>query len=468
MHTTQPPDIPPFHDWGQSIAAAWDVWLATHEPAAQLDRVARRRLMQIVGLARERSAFYRERYRALDQYDWRLADLPVVTKPELMAHFDEAVLDADATRGHVEEFVADAGRVGRPLLGRYAVWTSSGTTGEPGVFLHDGHALAVYEALQLVRFRHFGSPALFAAAFLSDDRYALVGATGGHFAGNASIERLRLLYPWCAERLRIFSILEALPALVRRLNDYQPTLLATYPTAGSLLADEQLAGRLVIQPREIWTGGEQLSNAARAHIAAAFSCGVRDDYGASEFLAIGWDCGYGALHLNADWVLLEPVDERYRPMPPGVPSHSALLTNLANRVQPLIRYDIGDSVTLLDGACECGSPFPAIRVDGRSDDALALADSTGRMVRLLPLALTTVLEDEAGVYRFQLLQTGAARLTLRIDPNACDEVTEERCRHAIGQFLHTQGLSNVDLAIHREPLQRHARSGKLRRIVARA
>lgn len=61
--------------------------------------------------------------------------------------------------------------------------------------------------------------------------------------------------------------------------------------------------------------------------------------------------------MNADWVLLEPVDERHRPTPPGVPSHTVLLTNLANRVQPLIRYDLGDSVTLLDRPCQCPVKF---------------------------------------------------------------------------------------------------------------
>ena len=77
------------------------------------------------------------------------------------------------------------------------------------------------------------------------------------------------------------------------------------------MAEEQQAGRLAIEPREIWTGGERLSDAQRAQLAGVFGCRVRDGYGASEFLSIAWDCGHGALHVNSDWILVEPVDEAY-------------------------------------------------------------------------------------------------------------------------------------------------------------
>ena len=72
------------------------------------------------------------------------------------------------------------------------------------------------------------------------------------------------------------------------------------------------------------------------------------------------------LHVSADWYIFEPVDRNYRLVLRGEPSHTVLMTNLANRVQPLIRYDQGDSVTLRPDACPCGSPLPAIRVVGRT------------------------------------------------------------------------------------------------------
>ena len=54
---------------------------------------------------------------------------------------------------------------------------------------------------------------------------------------------------------------------------------------------------------------------------------------------MAYDCGQGWLHVNSDWVILEPVEADYSPTPPGQASHTVLLTNLANRIQPIIRYD---------------------------------------------------------------------------------------------------------------------------------
>jgi len=134
-------------------------------------------------------------------------------------------------------------------------------------------------------------------------------------------------------------------------------------------------------------------------------------------------------------------------------------------VQPLIRYDLGDSVTFLEEPCECGSAFPAMRLEGRCDDVLVLRDVSGRAVKLLPLALMTVLEDEADVYRFQVLQASDTSLVLRLDPQRVETAAVQRCQHALGRYLRAQGVPNVSLAIEQRGLEAHPVSGKLRRVV---
>ncbi len=64
-----------------------------------------------------------------------------------MDRFDDVVTGPPVRRATLEEFVADPTRVGELLHGRYSVYTTSGTTGRPGVFLHDPSASAVYQAL---------------------------------------------------------------------------------------------------------------------------------------------------------------------------------------------------------------------------------------------------------------------------------------------------------------------------------
>ena len=82
-----------------------------------------------------------------------------------------------------------------------------------------------------------------------------------------------------------------------------------------------------------------------------------------------------------------------------------MLTNLANQVQPLIRYDLGDRVTFRELPCTCGSHLPVIDVSGRCDATLRLG-AARHSVQVLPLALSTVLEEEAGLFDFQLIQHG--------------------------------------------------------------
>jgi hypothetical protein len=261
--------------------------------------------------------------------------------------------------------------------------------------------------------------------------------------------------------------MDPLPQLVGALNAYQPAFLASYPTVLALLADERAAGRLAIDPVSLWSGGECLPAAVRARIERAFGCGVVDEYGASECLSIAYGCAAGWLHVNADWVLLEPVDDDRRPTPPGEASRTALLTNLANRVQPVIRYDLGDSVVARPDPCPCGSPLPAIRVEGRHDDVVSLIAPNGRTVRLLPLALTTVVEEATAVRRFQIVQTASDRLMLRLEPGAGGDrdALWTAAAGALRRYLAQQSLPNVGVGLDPGGPVTDRLSGKLREVV---
>ncbi len=385
-----------------------DIWQTRRHGRPAIAARQQARLEEIVKFARERSPFYSKLYQ--DKRDVR--NLPHVTKQELMASFDTWVTDPEVNRSGVEAFVANENLVGSLYLGRYAVFTTSGVTGKRGIFVHDRDAVIIYTALGIVR-NSTGvlEPEHVTGILRSGGRVAVVVATGGHFAGAATAELARRLGR--SDRIRCFSVLLPLPELVRALNDFQPAILFGYPTALLLLAYEQAAGRLRIHPAEAVTGGEWLAPAARRQIGQAFNCRVRDVYAASEFLGIAFDCGHGWLHVNADWVILEPVDEAYRPVQPGEASRTVLLTNLANRVQPIIRYDLGDSITLSPYPCPCGSPLPAIRVEGRRDEILFLQAPGGEKIPLLPMALATVVEETPGVARFQAIQTAPAAIRIR-------------------------------------------------------
>lgn len=451
------------HDPWHTGWVALDLLAVPHGAASGIALRQRARLEALIEAARA-APFWRERLAGV-RTAADFGSLAPVSKKELMRHFDATLTDGRVTQAALRDFVADPSRIGEPFAERYVVWESSGSSGEPGLFVQDAAAMAVYDALESLRRPPLNPWRRWVDPWCLGERFAFVGATGGHFASTVSLQRLRRLQPGLADRARGFDFLQPLPALLAQLEAFAPTVLATYPSAALLLADEARAGRLHLSLSELLTGGEALSTTMRAGIESGFGCPVANSYGASEFLAIASPCRHGVLHLNADWVMFEPVDAAGRPVPPGVCGERTWLTNLANHVQPLIRYELGDRVTLLAQPCACGSPLPAIEVQGRSDDVLSLRGASGRAVRLLPLALTTVLEERGGVVDFQLVQTGPAGLRLELGPRH-GQADASRARDALRSWLHAQSLPRVRLSVRRVAAFAPGRSGKLQRVKA--
>jgi phenylacetate-coenzyme A ligase PaaK-like adenylate-forming protein len=335
------------------------------------------------------------------------------------------------------------------------------------MFVQDAAALAVYDALEALRRPAWSTARSWLDPWGVADTTVFVGATDGHFASNVSVERLRRLNPWLRRSLHAISFLQPLEQLCHELETHAPTIVATYPTQAVLLGEERLAGRLRIAPREVRTGGETLTDAMRRHIEHAFSCRVVNSYGSSEFLSLATDCARGCLHLNSDWAILEPVDAQWQPVEPGSVGTTTLLTNLANVVQPVVRYDTGDRVRLRPTPCACGSPLPAIEVEGRSDDVLRVPGRAGRIVTLLPLALGTVLEEEAGLFDFQVIQRGPRRLELRTGlRTAAASALLDAGRAALQAFVERQAGTRVAVECRADAPAIVGRSGKVARVVA--
>lgn len=458
--------MPPRIDLLHSTAVGFDVAAVAWASPAALKARQRQRLQTLLASAAAHSRVYAGRLRGVDPAETELTAIEPVAKAHLMRHFSDWVTDPRLTLAALRRFTADPARVGETFLGDYIVWTSSGSSGEPALFVQDAHALAVYDALEALRRAPLRPPWQWFAPGWTGERFAFVGATDGHFASNVTLERLRRIVPGFATALRGFSFLLPPAELAARLERFGPTVLATYPTCALMLAEEARAGRLHIAPREIWTGGETLAPAMRRRIEDSFGCRVGDSYGASEFLALAAECRHGRLHVNEDWAILESVDRHLAPVPDGQFGYTTLLTNLANHVQPLIRYDLGDRIALHRDPCPCGTPTAWLEVDGRSDDLLTLYDAQRRAVRLSPLALTTVLEDGAGVFAFRLEQTGDTALLLNIaDGGRAGRAAQARVRTVLHRYLREQGLDNVTVEVVGGVPLAPGPGGKIRRVI---
>ena len=324
--------------------------------------------------ASERSRFYARFHRGLE--DRPLGDLPILTKDELCTSFDELVTDPAIHRAGVEAFLAGSDGDER-YLGRYWVSRTAGTSGRPAHVLADraewSTVIASYARAQ-EWVEH-------AAMLPHRSRLAVVSS--------------RLPWPQDARiarsvdsrfrPVRRFDATQPLSELVAGLQEWQPMKLIAYPSIARVLADEQLAGRLAIQPRAVVCTSEILTPEIALRIQRAWGVRPFDQYAAAETAVIAASCSYHRLHLFEDLVIAEAVDDRGRAVPPGTTGARLLVTMLSSRTMPLIRYELPDRVALTRDACPCGMPFRTLlAIEGRREDRLNVPALGGGTLELDP------------------------------------------------------------------------------------
>ena len=146
-------------------------------------------------------------------------------------------------------------------------------------------------------------------------------------------------------------------------------------------------------------------------------------------------------------------------MPCGTLSDRVLITNLANRVQPFIRYEITDRVVLHSEKCACGRNTRWLEIEGRADDTLTFENG----VRIAPMSLYKVLEEVKSVRRFQLVQTSPRALELRLTADRPEEAFRE-AEEALSAFLAAKGVRDAEITLSDSAPRADAVSGKFRHV----
>lgn len=445
-----------------------DGFVAAHSTARHMNRVQHQRLNDVVHHARTSSPLYRHLYEGVPHKIESITQLPSVDKATLMGSFDDWVTDPEVQLLDLQaNFLNDVDRVGDLYLGRYMVMTTSGTTGEPAVLLQDEQSWHVMNVMGRTRPQANLTRVNIVQFARRGMRTAALFATGGHYGAAVLTERVRRISPLIAERTRVISVLRPIHEIVAELNTFDPALISGYPSIISLLAGEQRSGRLRIAPLHILCAGELLTPSVRREITEVFGCSVTEGYAATEAPALAMQCKEYRFHVNEDWYVLEAVDENLRPVPVGVESATVLVTNLANRIQPIIRYDLGDRVTFFPDTCSCGSLLPALSVEGRTNDVLEFRGSGEQQVAVLPLALGAVIEETPGVHRFQVVGRNPHEISIRLDVDAGfakPQVEHEVARRITGYFS-SLGIGSVQISHDSDSPQRDRGSGKLRQVI---
>lgn len=347
--------------------------------------------------AYDRSPFYRRFHSGLT--DRPLAELPVLTKAAVMENFDEIVTDRSIRLADVEAHLA-AMKGDERFAGRYRLVSTSGSTGRRGFFLSD----PVEWATVIASYNRAQEWAGVAASPLHRTRMAVVSTTTGWHQSARVGASVRNPF---VTTLRIDAT-DPLPRTVARLNAFRPDSLVGYASMQRLLAEEQLAGRLRIAPRAIMSASEVLTDETRRLVTEAYGRAPFNVYAATEPAGVASECERHSLHLYEDLLITEVVDENNRPVPAGKFGAKILVTVLFSRTQPLIRYEMSDSVRPSAATCPCGRPFALIdTIQGRQQDILEVPDGRGGRVSLHPVVFQDVL-TRVPAGEWQIRQEGAS------------------------------------------------------------
>jgi phenylacetate-coenzyme A ligase PaaK-like adenylate-forming protein len=461
------------YDFDLPTALTWLVRLKRAErmSADKLRAVQQRRLTHIVDHARTHSPFYRELYRGHDHVSLeRLGALPSVTKAAVMDRFDDVVTDRSINRRAMLEFAENPSNLGRLFKGRYVLARTSGTTGLVGHYVHDLFSYFLCFMLTTARSRGVSWKSWLAAGSRPTRfRIASVLSPAANL-GVASVIASAPKFVRMASDLRLYDIFRPWGETIDALNRFQPHVIGSFPTILEQLAESQLEGKLRLRPQAVRSGGETLAPRVRARLAEAFQCNVYDCYGCAETGWVGMECDErNGLHVFADWFLVEPVDDEGHPVPPGVESAKIYLTNLANYVQPFIRFELSDRVTLIDQPCPCGSVLPRILLKGRASEVLRFPAGVDT-VRVPPFHLTTLAEMVAGIQRYQIVQEADTNLTVLFTARRdADAATVERTlRTSFETYLAQTGLAPaVSVAVRMAETVERDPSGKIRQVLSR-
>lgn len=266
------------------------------------------------------------------------------------------------------------------------------------------------------------------------------------------------------ELLPAFEMSEArLDAFVEQIRAARPKMLFGYPSAISLIAGH--AGKRGVAldrlgVKVVFVTSERLYDHQRDVISEAFGCPVANGYGSRDAGFIAHQCPAGGMHITAEDVIVEIVDEQGRVQPPGV-AGEVVVTHLATSDFPFVRYRTGDVAALGSDACGCGRGLPLLtEIQGRSTDFVVAADGTV----MHGLALIYVLRDLPSVGAFKIVQESLALTRVQVvaagEFGAADE-------QAIRKGLQARLGAGVGIEIERVARIVPEKSGKHRYVVSR-
>ena len=196
---------------------------------------------------------------------------------------------------------------------------------------------------------------------------------------------------------------QKLEEFIAAIQQAQPKMLFGYPSAFARIADYALRNSIdmtSIGVKVVFVTSERLYADQRSIIEQCFACRVANGYGGRDAGFIAHECPAGNMHITAEDIIVETVDSRGISVPPGK-AGEIVVTHLATKGYPFIRYKTGDIGVLSELQCECGRGLPLLQeIQGRSTDFVISQD--GNVMH--GLALIYILREIDSIKEFKIIQ----------------------------------------------------------------
>jgi phenylacetate-CoA ligase len=241
------------------------------------------------------------------------------------------------------------------------------------------------------------------------------------------------------------------------MERWQPAYLRGYPTAiAEFCRHRPMTRRGHFRPRAVLTTSEVLTPIDRHIIEDTLEAPVFDGWGLNDGGASAYECEqHAGLHVDTTRSYVEVVDNTGHSVW-GKPGR-IIVTSLANRAFPFVRYDTGDMGVLDWRQCACGrTGLMLTHVLGRSNDMLVFGDARISPSSLGPLFMLEHLR------RYRVVQDGLLHITVIFDvePGFDSKTAEEAMTRA---FLSRCPMVSIDYTY--APLPLPADGSKWRSVV---
>ena len=253
-----------------------------------------------------------------------------------------------------------------------------------------------------------------------------------------------------------------LDQFVARIRQRRPKMLFGYPSAISHIAAHAQKRGIPLDNlgiKVVFCTSERLYDHQREAISTAFACPIANGYGGRDAGFIAHECPSGSMHITAEDIIVEIIDEYGNIQPAGV-AGEIVTTHLATSGYPFIRYRTGDIGTLGNEPCACGRGLPLLReIQGRSTDFVIASDGTV----MHGLALIYILRDLPAVSSFKIIQESLKLTRVQVITMPFYGVSDE---NKIRRGLQARLGFEVDIQIEKLAEISPEKSGKYRYVIS--